>query len=92
MERRNCHSKWYTEIVCDEEWMKKCREFRVERTCYEEEVLPYRKMEYKQIIIKLPNIALQDEHSVFFLCNHILFVEMVDTNSGTLGNFQIPVW
>ena len=26
------------------------------------------------------------------MCNHIIFVEMVDTNSGTLGNFQIPVW
>ena len=26
------------------------------------------------------------------MCNHIIFVEMVDTNSGTLGNFQVPVW
>ena len=26
------------------------------------------------------------------LCNHFLFVEMVDTNSGTLSNFQILVW
>ena len=25
------------------------------------------------------------------MCNHILFVEIVDTNSGTLGNFQVQV-
>ena len=37
----------------------------MERACYEEEVQPYRKMDYKPIIIKLPNIALQVEHSEF---------------------------
>ena len=27
-----------------------------------------------------------------FWSNHNIFVEMDDTNSGTFGNFQIPVW
>ena len=58
--------------TCDEDWVKKCMDFRVEgrrpverprrtwleseeadmeRECYEEEVQPYPKMDYKPIII-----------------------------------------
>ena len=42
----------------DEDWVKKCMEYRVgrprqkemEKECYEEEVQPYRKVDYKPII------------------------------------------
>ena len=36
-----------------------------------------------------PNVG-ETEHTA--VCNHIIFVEIVDTDSGTLGNFHISVW
>ena len=37
-------------------------------------------------------IAVLHQVKKNILCNHIIFAEMVYTNSCTLGNFPIPVW